>query len=324
MPNVLPKVSIIIPVYNVKQYLRRCLDSIINQTYRNLEIILVDDGSTDGSSIICDDYKKKDIRVIVIHKQNGGLSDARNVGLNIATGYLVGFVDSDDWIEKDMYEVMVDYYLKTQCGIIVCDMFIADDNRYLRYYRYDWKYKDFQVINLPKIMDLMAKDSSIPISHSMCNKLFEKELLHDCVFPVGKLSEDTFVIYECLIKANTICIINAAKYYYYIRNGSTTHNKNNKFAYNYFESGVKRYNDLKDLKTIEENTKLLFLSDTINTGIDLLGSGRIKSDDKKNIKEFIKFHSKINNFLLYRVKIKRILKALLPYGIVKLWQQRRQ
>ena len=99
-------ISVIVPVYNVEKYLRQCLDSIINQTYRNLEIILVDDGSTDSSGIICDEYAQIDARIKVIHKENGGLSSARNAGLDVCTsgGDFIAFVDSDDWLEPDMYE----------------------------------------------------------------------------------------------------------------------------------------------------------------------------------------------------------------------------
>ncbi len=99
-------ISIIIPVYNVERYLRECIDSIIAQTYKNLEIILVDDGSSDKSGEICDEYSKKDSRIKVIHKKNGGLSDARNVALDIAKGDYIGFIDSDDYIEKDMFQIL--------------------------------------------------------------------------------------------------------------------------------------------------------------------------------------------------------------------------
>lgn len=99
-------ISIIVPVYNVEKYLKECIDSVISQTYKNLEIILVDDGSTDKSGEICDEYSKKDSRIKVIHKENGGLSDARNVALDIAKGEYIGFVDSDDYVEKDMFETL--------------------------------------------------------------------------------------------------------------------------------------------------------------------------------------------------------------------------
>ena len=103
-----PKISVIVPVYKVEPYLRKCLDSIVGQTYQNLEIILVDDGSPDGCGAICDEYAAQDKRVRVIHKANGGVSSARNAGLTAATGEWIGWVDSDDWIEPDMYERMLE------------------------------------------------------------------------------------------------------------------------------------------------------------------------------------------------------------------------
>ena len=104
--NLTPKISVIVPVYNVEKYLRKCIDSLTNQTLKDIEIILVNDGSTDNSGSIIDEYAKQDKRVIAIHKENGGQSSARNMGLDIAKGKYVGFIDSDDWIELDMYENM--------------------------------------------------------------------------------------------------------------------------------------------------------------------------------------------------------------------------
>ena len=113
-------ISIIVPVYNVEKYLNQCLNSITNQTYKNLEIILVDDGSTDTSGSICDEYAKRDARIKVIHKENGGVSSARNVGLNIATGNYIGFVDSDDWIELNMYEFMIKKMQECKVDLVRC------------------------------------------------------------------------------------------------------------------------------------------------------------------------------------------------------------
>ena len=113
-------ISIIVPVYNVEQYLDDCLVSILNQTYKNLEIILIDDGSTDNSGKICDEYAKKDSRIIVFHKENGGVSSARNAGLRIAKGIYIGFVDPDDWIAEDMYEVLYLNAKKYDADVSVC------------------------------------------------------------------------------------------------------------------------------------------------------------------------------------------------------------
>ena len=124
-------ISIIIPVYNVEQYLSRCIDSVINQTYKNLEIILIDDGSTDDSGEICDEYALKDNRIKVMHKQNGGVSSARNEGLDISKGNYIGFIDSDDFIEKDMYEFLYDLLTKNNCDISCCNKFIFKDNKFI-------------------------------------------------------------------------------------------------------------------------------------------------------------------------------------------------
>ncbi len=123
------KISVIVPIYKVEEYLHRCIDSIINQTYTNLEIILVDDGSPDNCPMICDEYAKKDSRIRVIHKKNGGLSDARNAGLEIATGEYIGFVDSDDWIHKDMYHILYKNIIEKDADIAECS--IKKERNYL-------------------------------------------------------------------------------------------------------------------------------------------------------------------------------------------------
>ena len=114
------KISVIVPVYNVEQYLERCVDSIINQTYKNLEIILVNDGSTDNSGKLCDELAKRDDRIRVIHKGNGGLSDARNAGIEEAESDLIGFIDSDDYIDEDMYELLIDNLRETNADLSMC------------------------------------------------------------------------------------------------------------------------------------------------------------------------------------------------------------
>ena len=115
-----PKISIIVPVYNVEQYLERCVESLINQTYKNIEIILVDDGATDNSGQLCDELAQRDPRIVVYHKVNGGLSDARNYGIDKASGDYIGFIDSDDFIDDDMYEVLLSNILEYNAFISFC------------------------------------------------------------------------------------------------------------------------------------------------------------------------------------------------------------
>ena len=121
--------TIVVPSYNVEKYLNRCVDSVLKQTYKNLEIILVDDGSTDCSGKICDSIKEKDCRVNVIHKQNGGLSSARNAGLDVATGDFIGFIDSDDWVTEDMYEYLLGLFNKYEVEIVSCSYILASDKK---------------------------------------------------------------------------------------------------------------------------------------------------------------------------------------------------
>ena len=116
----MPKISVIIPVYNIENEVTRCIDSVMNQSFRDLEIILVDDGSIDNSGSICDEYQQRDVRIRVIHKENGGLSDARNVGMDAATGEYLAFVDGDDWIDVNMYKDMYEYMLEMKAEIAVC------------------------------------------------------------------------------------------------------------------------------------------------------------------------------------------------------------
>ena len=115
-------ISIIIPVYNVEKYLAKCLDSVLNQTYKNLEIILVDDGSKDNSGAICDEYAKRDNRIIVVHQKNSGVSKARNLGMSMATGDYIGFIDSDDTIEANMYEVLLKNAIESGAEISYCGL----------------------------------------------------------------------------------------------------------------------------------------------------------------------------------------------------------
>lgn len=131
-------ISVIVPIYNVEKYLTKCIESIINQTYENLEIILVDDGSPDNCPIICDEYAKRDSRVKVIHKKNGGLSDARNAGLDIATGEYIMFIDSDDFVEIDMMESMMNNMIDNNVDLVVCNIkYIYDNSEKVKYNQKD-------------------------------------------------------------------------------------------------------------------------------------------------------------------------------------------
>lgn len=213
------KISIIVPIYNVEKYLEQCINSIIEQTYQNLEIILVDDGATDNSGKICDEYLKKDNRIKVIHKQNGGLSDARNAGVEIATGDFIGFVDSDDYIEKDMYELLHRNMLKEGADISCCNRFLVYENK-IEVYGTDEYY---EVMNSSRAIEFSCMIGYIGIS--AYTKLYQKELFDEIRYPKGKINEDMYTTYKLFDKANKVIYDATPKYYYRQRKGSITNSK---------------------------------------------------------------------------------------------------
>ncbi|MGZ5509828.1 MAG: glycosyltransferase [Nitrososphaeraceae archaeon] len=227
------KISIIIPVYNGVKYLPKCIDSVLNQTYKNLEIILVDDGSTDESGKICDTYSLKDKRIKVIHKENGGVSDARNVGLKVATGKYIGFIDHDDFIESDMYEILLKTLYAYDADIVQCASYKIIDKK-INPEHYSGTVEQFDVTS--------ALEESIRVrsfSHSVWNKLYKKDLLQGIEFPLNMLNVDINFNYKVFIKAQKLVSIDIPKYYYLKRKDSVTGslaylNKMDVF-YNYLE-----------------------------------------------------------------------------------------
>ena len=213
------KISVIVPVYNVSNYIHKCVDSIINQKYENLEIILVDDGSTDDSGNICEEYAKKDVRIKVIHKKNGGLSDARNVGIDNATGSYIGFVDSDDWIDENMYITLYQNMKKENADISCC-------NRYFIYTNTRTSYgtdKFYEVMNSQRAIQLMCTFGYLGVS--AYTKLYKKKLFEDIRYPKGKVNEDIYTTYKLLDKATRIVYDATPLYYYRQRKGSITNSK---------------------------------------------------------------------------------------------------
>ena len=216
-------ISIIVAVYNIEKYIGKCIESIIRQTYKNIELILVDDGSTDNSGRICDSYAKNDIRIKVIHKQNGGLSDARNKGLDVAIGSLIGIVDGDDWIHPQMYEIMVDKLFKYDADMCTC-----------WYERENLKFAD-ETLSIndisAKIINRSEALADIETPHVVAwNKLYKKELFDDIRYPNGRYHEDEFVIHKLLYKCRRIAVINRnyPLYFYTDRGDSIVMNRSEK------------------------------------------------------------------------------------------------
>ncbi len=223
-------ISIIVPVYNVKNYLKKCLDSLVNQTYKNLEIIVVNDGSDDGSEEICNEYARKYDFIQVIEKENGGLSDARNCGIRAATGEYIGFVDSDDWIENDMYQSLIEVIIKYNADIAMCGRYIVQGNSVLSLYTSE-KIRVYKGNEALKQL-LLGKE----LDSSVCDKLFHKSLIKDIEFPIGKIHEDIFTTHKIVNKCKKMVHIGSPKYYYYNRKGSITKSQFSKRNFDLIEA----------------------------------------------------------------------------------------
>ena len=212
-------ISVIVPIYNVEKYLSQCIDSIINQTYKNIEIILVDDGSPDSCDEICDEYAKKDDRIKVIHKENGGLSDARNHGIDLATGKYIAFVDSDDYINEQYLEKLYNAIIDNNTQVSQCNFIIVEDNKNEILKRgYTGNIKTKSGYNMIKEISTKKCWENIII----CNKLYSAKLFNDIRFPVGKIHEDEFVTPKILYNVDNIAIVKEYLYNYRKNQNSIT------------------------------------------------------------------------------------------------------
>jgi len=232
-----PKISVVVPVYKVEPYLRKCLDSIVNQTYQNLQIILVDDGSPDNCGAICDKYAERDRRVEVIHQKNGGLSAARNAGLAIAKGDYIGFVDSDDWIELDMYEYMVTNILHYQADIAVC-------GRVERYKKYSVPRAcaEVKVLDTEQALELLLRDNEV--QNCVWDKLWRRTLFDNVRFPEGRTFEDIATTYKLFIKGQRLVCLPEVKYNYLQRPGSILSDTSLRNRINYYLAAKERYDNM--------------------------------------------------------------------------------
>lgn len=215
-------ISVIVPVYNAEPYLERCINSIVNQTYQNLEILLIDDGSTDKSGIICDLYHKKDTRVKVIHKKNGGAATARNLGVHLAKGQFLAFVDSDDAILTDMYASLM-IQMKEDIDIVTCGRYIyKQGSKQLKQKAYCTN-KITKYGNVQAIGELLKKEI---FSYGVNEKIYRKELFENIKFPYSRMSEDIPVTYALFKKCRYIVNIGQAKYCNYLRRDSSSNSDN--------------------------------------------------------------------------------------------------
>lgn len=279
------KISIIIPVYNVSKYLPRCVESVLNQTYNNLEIILVNDGSTDKSGQLCNSYSRNDERIKVIHKKNGGPSDARNEGLRIASGKYIGFVDSDDYIEPDMYETLLMALYTYDADIADCRFFYIKDGEVI-----NQKYYSGVVGRFTPISALEGLIISKPFSHNVWNKIYKKKLIKDIEFPLNvHCGEDIIFTFKAFARAKKIVHIDIPKYYHVYRNDSIMRLSN--------------YNErIDDLYQFEERIDYISkhfssLADLAQKNLIEILISRFKNLRNKHIKKYNILHSFIKNYI---------------------------
>lgn len=211
-----PLISIITPVYNVEKYLEQCIISIQAQTYKNIEIILIDDGSTDNSSVMCDEYAEQDTRIRVCHKVNGGLSSARNKGIEIAVGEYLLFVDSDDYIHPNIIEKMLSVMQQEDVDIVGCQFLEVEEgcNKII-----EVETSKAEILSKKQVIEKFCKESDVTIIVSWC-KLYKKELFDTLRFQEGKLHEDEFIIHHIIDKIAYMAYLDDKMYYYRQRNTS--------------------------------------------------------------------------------------------------------
>lgn len=324
--NYFPKhertISLIVPVYNVDKYLNKCIDSLINQTYKDIEIILIDDGSTDKSGEICDNYCKVDERIKVIHKKNGGLSDARNVGIKAAVGENIMFLDSDDYFSTDMVNKMLNKMNEYSADIVACG--------YKKVYNDDGncesneKFEDILVNGHDFLMELYSGKYSDISFISVC-KLFKKCLLtnNNINFPVGRYYEDTFTTHKIIYYANNIVINREPLYFYRMREGSIT---NSRLSEKKIIDGLDA--DFECIKTFEGDIDLINLAykyychtifktylnihQSSNTSLEKRHFKNIVYETYKSV--FIKYKHKVNMTFKYKILCRLFLFLPLVVG----------
>lgn len=231
------KISIIVPIYNVEKYLKRCIDSIINQSYTNIEIILVNDGSTDNSLNICQLYTQQDSRIIILNKENGGLSSARNMGLDYATGEYIMFVDSDDWIRKDAVELLLNDIINTHAT-----MAIGLSKKCSEYTYSPQIDQKSEIIDKNQAITRMLKGEWI----SACAKLYHNSLFYDIRFPLGRTNEDYAILIYIFERVNYIVLNPNEIYFYYIRPNSICTSSLNIRKFDEFYNAIEVYEHVKN------------------------------------------------------------------------------
>lgn len=249
----MPLISVIVPVYKVEKYIHKCVDSILAQTLTDFELFLVDDGSPDNCGKICDGYAEKDSRIIVIHKENGGLSDARNVAIDRANGDYLTFIDSDDYVSENHLETLYNALIETDSDFSMGNITSFSDDEYN-----DDFYKPVTRVKVLKGKEEVFSTINRP---NACAKLYKVSFFDDIRYPVGRLYEDVFVYHYILAKTNRIAMTGVNSYYYYVRNDSIM-NQEYKLQFtdiiDAIELRVKKLEELDLQKLADDNREFIY------------------------------------------------------------------
>ena len=304
-------ISIIVPVYNAEKYLEKCLVSLLNQTLKNIEIIVVNDGSTDKSLEIALKLSKSDQRIKIYTQSNGGASRARNLGIKMSSGKYLGFVDADDYIKPEMFEHLLNLCENNDCDMSICGWYVVDGDN-VRKSHFNSKLK---IMTTEEAIDMLLDHFSF--DNFSCNKLFKKKLFNDVEYPNGIIFEDLLVIYKLINNSKKIAADSTPLYYYVQHNNSITNNLQKHLNVTAFESFVIRKNDLLQLypKLKNKIRSNFFTANKMYFMISLNSDNRNKKFEKERIKLMRKnvIYVWIDKSIPFRVKISSTLIAVFPY-----------
>ena len=288
-------VSIIVPIYNVEKFIKRSIDSLINQTYKNIQIICVDDGSTDGSMKILSEYQ--DERIIIVHKENGGISSARNYGFKFVKGDYITFVDSDDWVEPEYIHTLIKQFTRGDIDIsCIAFDYAYDDHKK----NYEYKMKK-GVVKKNKALTLLCDGKTI--TNHVWNKMYRSYLFSDVRFEEGRTFEDIYVMFKLFSKASKVSMVDKVLYHYYMRDDSLIHNEKPQSAADIAIGYIQAYGLLK--KSIHKYFTLKKCAWASYQVLFLINKEEIQRKDLKSVVAFWKSHRCIallgkKYFLMYK------------------------
>ena len=303
----MPRLSIIVPVYKVEQYIHKCVEFILNQSFSDFELLLVDDGSPDNCGKICDEYAKKDGRIRVIHKENGGLSDARNFGIEAAKGEVLSFIDSDDYIDSHMYEEMLEYMDKHNLDVVCADVYIVRGEKL----KFNPRYPENKIFVGQEAVNEILNGA---LDNSACNKIYKRSVVADVRYPKGRVYEDVATTYKIIFNSKRVGYM-CKPYYYYIKRESSivASSFNSKSRYDQFIGYKERlaFAEAHSIDAVEQCRKHA-VSTALSTLTAFYANGEDEASERfKDVKGFIDA-----NYKKLKVKLRGKDRMLLKGAVV--------